>query len=88
MHTVMDRTSPAHEGNQPWHGMEGVGNKLRALHHVNKEVYAQDAQRAIAVQRMRAAYFQASGSELYKQAVPPKKGSKITYYYDGSPIED
>ena len=38
MHTIMDKTSPAHEGGQQWNGTKGLGNKLKAIGHVLKEL--------------------------------------------------
>ena len=49
MHTVMDRTSPAHVGNQPWNGTEGWRNKLAAAEHFRRESYATDAERAAGI---------------------------------------
>lgn len=92
MHTVMDRTSPAHVGNQPWNGTEGWRNKLAAAEHFRPQSYATAAERAVAERQMRAAFLMVFGPQFYQQAVPPplqpkpKIKIKIKYHLgdDGS----
>lgn len=38
LHTVTDRISPAHAGNQPWMGTKGLKNKRLAAAHIAKEL--------------------------------------------------
>jgi RHS repeat-associated protein len=71
LHTVTDRTSPAHEGNQPWFGTD---DPLGALFHVFSERNITQKQMNSATQASRAA-FQNTFGLLYLQMAtqkPPK----------------
>jgi len=38
MHTIMDRTSPSHEGEQVWHGNKRIKNLIKGIIHTFKEL--------------------------------------------------
>ena len=62
MHTIMDRTSPAHEGEQVWNGTKGVKNLIKGFVHFLKElnVFRKDENRVDkAASIIRAYYFSA-----------------------------
>ncbi len=44
MHAIADSFSPAHRGFQQWDGLDGLGNKLKALGHVCRELYPTSSQ--------------------------------------------
>ena len=67
-HTVTDRTSPAHAGNQPWNGTAGVKNKIAAADHIRRELYPTSAQRTTAEQAAQNAFFRTFGWQLFLQA--------------------
>ena len=69
MHTVMDRTSPAHEGNQPWNGTSFTQLPRMALHGL-REFYARPVQREIPENRMREHFSDVFGPEQLQSAVP------------------
>ena len=77
LHTVQDRTSPAHEGNQVWMGTDGTRNRLRAAQHFNSERTISPQRLNLAVQASRNAFRQTFGDALYLKAIgqtPPSQG--------------
>src|SRR5579863_8194667 len=58
LHTIEDRTSPAHVGNQPWYGTKGIKNKYRALQHVRREATINSAQMRASVAAAQQAFRQ------------------------------
>jgi RHS repeat-associated protein len=64
LHTIEDRTSPAHVGNQPWYGTKGVRNKYRALQHVRREATINSAQMRVSVAAAQQAFRQTFGYEF------------------------
>lgn len=76
LHTVTDRTSPAHAGNQPWNGTNGWRNKIAAAEHVRREAVISAAQRGTAVRAAREAFRQTFGDVMLRLAMqqrPPEK---------------
>ncbi|MGJ5816016.1 RHS repeat domain-containing protein [Paludibaculum fermentans] len=69
LHTVVDRTSPTHEGNQPWHGTAGASNKVAAAKHVAGEVNITARQMGRAVKESREAFRKTFGDAAYKRAI-------------------
>jgi RHS repeat-associated protein len=64
LHTIEDRTSPAHVGNQPWYGTKGLKNKYRALQHVRREATINSAQMKASVAAAQQAFRQTFGDEF------------------------
>ena len=64
LHTIEDRTSPAHVGNQPWYGTKGIKNKYRALQHVRREATINSAQMRASVAAAQQAFRQTFGDEF------------------------
>jgi len=64
LHTIEDRTSPAHVGNQPWYGTKGIKNKYRALQHVRREATINSAQMRGSVAAAQQAFRQTFGDEF------------------------
>jgi RHS repeat-associated protein len=64
LHTIEDRTSPAHVGNQPWYGTKGLKNKYRALQHVRREATINNAQMRASVAAAQQAFRQTFGDEF------------------------
>jgi hypothetical protein len=81
LHTVTDRTSPTHAGNQPWHGTQGPGNLWAAGVHVAGESTINAAQMNTAVNAARNAFRQtfgdacgdACGDAFYFMAIQPPR---------------
>jgi len=69
LHTIEDRLSPAHAGNQPWYGTRGARNKLRALRHVYQESTINQAQRNAAIAAARAAFLSTFGNAFELMAI-------------------
>jgi RHS repeat-associated protein len=87
LHTVTDRLSPAHRGNQPWMGTKGMKNKRLAAEHISQELTI-DAQTKAAAQRATQALFlRAFGFHFYWEALnQSEKTSVTTTQGDGIPI--
>ena len=79
LHTVTDRTSPAHAGNQPWNGTAGTRNKIAAADHIRRELHPTDAQRANAVHAAQNAFLQTFGWQMFLQATTPVKACVSTW---------
>jgi hypothetical protein len=56
LHTIEDRLSPSHVGNQPWYGTRGTRNKYRDLRHVQRESTINQAQKDAAIAAAQAAF--------------------------------
>jgi hypothetical protein len=69
LHTITDRLSPAHAGNQPWYGTRGARNKARALRHIYQESTISQAQRNAALAAARVAFLQTFGLQLELLAI-------------------
>jgi hypothetical protein len=69
LHTIEDRLSPSHVGNQPWYGTRGIRNKLRALRHVQRESVINEAQMNAALAAARAAFLHTFGNQLALSAI-------------------
>jgi RHS repeat-associated protein len=83
LHTVTDRTSPAHAGNQRWNGTAGVKNKIAALDHIRRELHPTSAQRANAEQAAQNAFFRTFGWELFLRATQ-QAGKACVSTYDSA----
>jgi RHS repeat-associated protein len=68
LHTVMDRTSPAHEGTQPWHGSSYLFY-IPALIHVSREAYITRSRMQYAVQQSRMNYLLTFGFLALQHAI-------------------
>jgi RHS repeat-associated protein len=64
LHTIEDRLSPSHAGNQPWYGTHGLKNRLRALRHVQRESVITPSQRIAAIAAARVAFIQTFGIQI------------------------
>jgi len=73
LHTVTDRTSPTHEGNQPWRGTATLGDKKAAVGHVLGELSMTPQQRERAIREAREAFRKTFGHAAYKRAIQPRK---------------
>lgn len=71
LHTVTDRTSPAHQGEQPWNGTEGVANKAAGLDHLRRESTMGSAAGAQAVGATRGFFQRVFGAAATRQATTP-----------------
>jgi RHS repeat-associated protein len=69
LHTIEDRLSPAHAGNQPWYGTRGARNKARALRHVYQESTINQAQMNAALAAARAAFLRTFGLQFQLLAI-------------------
>jgi RHS repeat-associated protein len=86
IHVITDRTSPSHEGNQPWYGTKGSKNKLRAFNHFVIENTMSNAQLARAVNQIRQTFSKTFNPLLFAMAkasrvscvTTPKVGGKGT----------
>jgi hypothetical protein len=87
LHTVTDRTSPAHAGHQPWYGTKGTRLKFRAYRHFRREEIMSLAERKEAIQAARQAYARTFGEGFYFSAIqqlpprrepPPKRKKELT----------
>ncbi len=74
LHTITDRTSPAHAGNQPWHGLNGITNLAFALAHVIREFETTRAERNRAEAAARAAFQETFGDEFELKAIKHQRG--------------
>jgi RHS repeat-associated protein len=97
LHTIMDRTSPAHKGNQPWYGTGSIRYKVAALAHVNRELDITYDERIRVEHQVRVEFLQVFGKELFLKAYPPppprplipKTKMKIKFLNDdGSEMKD
>ncbi|MDP1726285.1 MAG: RHS repeat-associated core domain-containing protein [Bacteroidota bacterium] len=79
MHTIMDGTSPAHEGSQPWEGMKGVKNFVKGVLHGIKEVnlFRKDEDKIKAAAQKIRDYYQQAQKE--KQEAPKQEEQEQTY---------
>jgi len=84
LHTVMDRTSPSHRGNQPWYGMNGRRNQARAARHFFGEVNMSNADRNAAVAAARAAFQQTFGSYFSQMSINQPLMACVTTYDSAS----
>jgi RHS repeat-associated protein len=74
LHTVTDRTSPAHRGNQPWYGTNGPLNIGRAIQHVAGEsVIRNEPAFHSGIQAARQFFFDTFGAEAYASATRTKE---------------
>lgn len=74
LHTVTDRTSPVHEGNQPWNGTATTGDKVAAVKHVMGELSPTPQQRERAVKAAQEEFRKTFGDDAYQRAIrQPRK---------------
>lgn len=71
LHTVTDRTSPAHQGEQPWNGTEGAANSAAAANHVRRELVIDSNAGAQAVGVARGFFQRVFGAAATRQATTP-----------------
>lgn len=69
LHTIEDRLSPAHAGNQPWYGTQGGHNKYRALQHFAQERTINAAQMRGALFAARMAFLSTFGEQFWLVAI-------------------
>jgi RHS repeat-associated protein len=84
LHTIEDRTSPAHVGNQPWYGTKGLKNKYRALQHVRREATINRAQMNASVAAARQAFRQTFGNEFEWLAIQQHQPKACVEAHDSS----
>ena len=85
LHTVTDRTSPEHRGNQPWYGTNGAANVGRAIQHVAGEsVLRNEPVFQSGIQAARQFFFETFGSNAYVAATRKKEvvTSKVCFEGD------
>lgn len=78
LHTIEDRTSPAHVGNQPWYGTKGLKNKYRALQHVRREATINSSQMKASVATAQQAFRQTFGNEFEWLAIQHRPKACVT----------
>ena len=78
LHTIEDRTSPAHVGNQPWYGTKGAKNKYRALQHVRREARINNAQMNASTAAARQAFRQTFGDQFEWLAIQQRQKACVT----------
>ena len=74
LHTVTDRTSPEHRGNQPWFGTKGRKNIQRAIQHLlGESIFMWPSDRGAGVQAAQYFFFKTFGSDAYVTATEKKE---------------
>jgi hypothetical protein len=68
IHTLTDSTSPSHAGFQVWHGLDGIGNRIRAVGHIRKEWQISQKQMVEAVHAAQVPFALVFGDALARQA--------------------
>jgi RHS repeat-associated protein len=74
LHTVTDRTSPTHRGNQPWYGTTGALNVGRAIQHVAGEsIIRNEPAFQSGIQSAREFFLETFGADAYVAATKKKE---------------
>ena len=75
LHTITDRISPPHAGDQPWLGTSSISDKLKAVRHGALELYRPGAEKQ-AIKEAREAFKKAFGEAAYIRAIHVRKKKK------------